>query len=249
MHYDFKDKVALVTGAGSGLGKAMARAFADAGAAMVVSDINAESGAATASEIAEGGGEAVFVQADVRDHDQVEGLISACTHKYGRLDFACNNAGVLHAGALTDEIAPEDWDYLMSVNLRGVWSCMRREIPVMLEQGSGAIVNTASVAGLVGVPRGALYAASKWGVVGLTKSAALEYAGRGLRINAVCPGVADTPMIESTPEEAAQAVNAIPMGRMARPTEIAAAVMWLCSDQSSYVTGHAMVVDGAYSVP
>ena len=249
MHYDFKGKVALVTGAGSGIGKAMAAAFSDAGAALVVSDINAGSGAATASEIGDSGGNAVFVQTDVSDQDQVDTLIKTCTDTYGRLDFACNNAGVLHAGTETAQIAPEDWDHLMSVNLRGVWSCMRREIPVMLEQELGAIVNTASVAGLVGVPGAACYAATKWGVVGLTKSAALDYAGQGLRINAVCPGVADTPMIQGTPVEAAQAVQAIPMGRMARPVEIAPDTLWMCSDQASYVNGHAMVVDGGYSVP
>jgi NAD(P)-dependent dehydrogenase (short-subunit alcohol dehydrogenase family) len=245
-------KVALVTGGASGIGRATALTFAREGAKLVVADLNADGGQQTVHMITENGGEATFVQVDVTSTSAVEAMISKTVETYGRLDCAHNNAGI--AGRIRAPLheCPEDvWDQVLAINLKGVWLCMKYEIIQMLKQGSGAIVNTASIMGLVGSWSGtSAYNASKHGVVGLTKTAALEYARTGIRINAVCPGYIWTPLIEqallSRPEMEEQIITRHPVGRMGRPEEIAEAVVWLCSDAASFVTGHTMTVDGGY---
>ena len=200
--------------------------------------------------ITEKGGEAIFVKTDVSQTVEVQALISKAVKTYGRLDCAHNNAGISGGGrALTAEYPEETWHQVIAVNLTGVWLCMKYEIPQMLHQGSGAIVNTASVAGLIGGRGLAAYVASKHGVVGLTKTAALEYAHQGIRVNCVCPGVIHTPMTArglDDPERRARIIASEPMGRVGTPAEIAEAVVWLCSDVASFVTGHTMTVDGGY---
>jgi NAD(P)-dependent dehydrogenase (short-subunit alcohol dehydrogenase family) len=241
-------KVALVTGAGSGIGRAAALAFAREGANVVVSDVVAEGGNETLRLIEEAGGKGTFVQGDVSIAADAQAIVRAAEEHFGWLDFAFNNAGIEGIQAPTAECTEDNWDRVLAVNLRGIWLCMKYEIPVMLRQGKGAIVNTASVAGLVGFPNIPAYNASKGGVVQLTKTAALEYATQGIRVNAVCPGVIQTPMVDrflgGSAEAEAQFVAMEPVGRMGRPEEIAEAVVWLCSDAASFVTGHAMVVDG-----
>jgi NAD(P)-dependent dehydrogenase (short-subunit alcohol dehydrogenase family) len=243
-----ENKVALVTGAGSGIGKASALAFAREGAKVVVEDISAEDCKETANTIMETGGEATFIRADVSKAVEVEAMVNKTVEIYGRLDCAYNNAGVAVSPRLTPDTVEEDWDHVMNVNLKGVWLCMKYEIPQMLKQGRGAIVNASSMVGLIGLPKRAAYAASKHGVIGLTKVAALEYASAGIRVNAVCPAVVRTPLVEniisSDPEAEAQLLSLIPMQRLATVEEIAEVVVWLCSDASSFVTGHAMLVDG-----
>lgn len=243
-------KVALVTGGGAGIGRATALAFARLGARVTVADINADPAEETARLIRDAGGEALAVAVDVADAEQVESMVARTIETHGRLDFAFNNAGIEGVAAMAHEYTEENWDRLISVNLKGVWLCMRAEIREMLERGGGAIVNCSSIAGLVGFPATPAYTASKHGVVGLTRSAALDYAQRGIRINAVCPGVIDTAMIDrfthGSEEAEAQLVSSEPMGRMGRPEEIADAVIWLCSDGSSFVTGQALAVDGGF---
>jgi len=243
-----ENKVALVTGAGSGIGKASALAFAKEGAKVVVEDIVVDAGEQTANAIIESGGEATFIRADVTSAAEVEAIISKTVELYGRLDCAYNNAGLAVRPRLTTDTAEEDWDRLMNVNLKGVWLCMKYEIPHMLKQGKGAIVNASSMVGLIGLPKRSAYAASKHGVIGLTKVAALEYADAGIRVNAICPAVVRTPLVEniisSDPEAEAQLLSMIPMKRLATLEEIAEVVVWLCSDASSFVTGHAMLADG-----
>ena len=240
--------VALVTGAASGIGRAAAGAFARAGARVVVSDVAANAGEAVAAAIRESEGEAVFVPCDVSKPREVEALVARTVEAFGRLDFAFNNAGIEGETAQTAECTEANWDRVLAVNLKGVWLCMREEIPRMLARGGGAIVNCSSVAGVVGFAGIAAYAAGKHGVIGLTRTAALEYATRGIRVNAVCPGVIRTPMVErftgGEAEAEARLVAFEPRGRMGTPEEVAAAVVWLCSDAASFVTGHAMVVDG-----
>lgn len=242
-------KVALVTGGGSGIGRASALTFAREGAKVVVSDIVVEGGEETVQLIQKAGGEAIFVRTDVSKMAEVEALLNKAVATYGRLDCAHNNAGIEGPGATTTDYPEELWNRVIAINLTGVWFCMKYEIPHMLTHGGGAIVNTASTAGLVGYPRGSAYVASKHGVVGLTKTAALEYAKSGVRVNAVCPGAIDTPMMGRItghrPQRAARMAAAEPVGRMGQPGEIAEAVVWLCSDSASFVTGHAMAVDGA----
>jgi NAD(P)-dependent dehydrogenase (short-subunit alcohol dehydrogenase family) len=244
----FVGKVALVTGGSSGIGRASALAFAREGAKVVVADVTVEGGEETAALIKKTGGEAIFVKADVAKAVEVEALINKTVATYGRLDCAHNNAGIEGPGATTVDYAEEAWDRVIAINLKGVWLCMKYEIPQILKQGVGAIVNTASTAGLVGYPRGSAYVASKHGVAGLTKTAALEYAKTGVRVNAVCPGAIDTPMMgritDHRPQRAARMAAAEPVGRMGQPEEIAEAVVWLCSDSASFVTGLAMAVDG-----
>lgn len=248
-----KDKVALVTGAGSGIGRATSVALAAEGARIVVADVAADGGERTAAMVRDSGGDCVFVRTDVTSAAQVEAMVARAVDEYGRLDCAFNNAGVqleIQRGSITmsADCTEEVFDRTLSVNLKGVWLCMKYEVPRMLEAGGGSIVNTSSAAGLVGIEGQAVYVASKHGVVGLTKSAALEYAGSGVRINAVCPGSTRTPMIDDItgkdPDMESRIASSQPLRRMGTPEEIAAAVVWLCSDASSFVTGHAMSVDG-----
>ncbi|MBW2269102.1 MAG: SDR family oxidoreductase [Deltaproteobacteria bacterium] len=247
----FDGKVALVTGAGSGIGRAIAHAFAGEGASVVVADISAEGGEETVRLIEKEGGRATFVATDVSQQVSVEALVAAAVDTYGRLDYASNNAGIggerqTHAADSRIEV----FDRILAVNLRGVFLCMKYELQQMLEQGGGAIVNTSSTMGLVAHPGCPAYAASKHGIIGLTKSAALAYAKKDIRVNAVCPGNTDTGMLEPVKAGGAWVVEALlestPMRRMADPMEIAQAVIWLCSDAASFCTGHSLVVDGGF---
>jgi NAD(P)-dependent dehydrogenase (short-subunit alcohol dehydrogenase family) len=247
----FGGKVALVTGGASGIGRACARLFAKEGASVVVSDVALEGGQETVRLIEEDGGQASFVEADVSKAAEVEALVGRALEAYSRLDYAFNNAGIEGRMATnTADYPEEDWDRVIAVNLKGVWLCMKHEITQMLRQGGGSIVNNSSVEGLVGLPGTSAYAASKHGVVGLTKTAALEYAQSGIRVNAVCPGLIRTPMVErysrGDAEIEAQFASVEPVGRMGSAEEVAEAVVWLCSEAASFVTGHAMAVDGGY---
>jgi NAD(P)-dependent dehydrogenase (short-subunit alcohol dehydrogenase family) len=248
-------KVALVTGGASGIGRATALTFAREGAKLIIADMHEDGGQQTVHMITEQGGEATFVRTDVTQATAVEALISKAVETYGRLDCAYNNAGISGTGiagthrAQTADYPDERWHQVIAINLTGVWLCMKYEIVQMLTQGGGAIVNTASVAGLVGLPYASAYVASKHGVVGLTKTAALEYAQQGIRVNGVCPGYIATPMTAqgmSDPERMARMIASEPIGRMGQPEEVAEAVVWLCSDAASFVTGHMMTVDGGY---
>jgi NAD(P)-dependent dehydrogenase (short-subunit alcohol dehydrogenase family) len=241
-------KVALVTGGGSGIGRATALVFAREGAKVVVADVVVEGGEETVRLVKQAGGEAVFVKADMAKAADVEAMVKKAVETYGRLDCAHNNAGVEGATGKTADYVEADWDRVIAINLTGVWLCMKYEIAQMLKQGGGAVVNTASDAGLLGVPQMPAYVASKHGVVGLTKTAALEYAKSGIRVNAVCPGVIKTPMVEritgQRPGRAERMAAVEPVGRMGKPEEIAEAVVWLCSEAASFVTGLPMPVDG-----
>jgi NAD(P)-dependent dehydrogenase (short-subunit alcohol dehydrogenase family) len=249
--YDFSGRVALVTGAAAGIGRASALAFAAAGAAVVVADVDHAGGDETVRLAREAGGDARFVPADVASSDSVQRMVDATIAAYGRLDFAHNNAGVAAAQHDVGDLPEAEWDRVQGVMLRGVYLCMKYEIPHLLAVG-GALVNTASGAGLVGYPGQSPYVSSKHGVLGLTKSAALEYGHRGVRVNAVCPGTVRTPMVEAAtrmPGLEEQLVALHPIGRIGTPDEIAQAVLWLCSDGASFVLGHALAVDGGYVVP
>lgn len=241
-------KIALITGGSSGIGRATALAFARRGGKVVIADVDIKGGEETVRMIKEMRGEALFVKTDVSKAAEVEAVINKAVKTYGRLDCAHNNAGIGTLGArpFTAECTEENWDRIISINLKGVWLCMKYEIPQMLKQGGGAIVNTSSVAGLVGLAGASTYAASKHGVIGLTKTAALEYAPKGIRINAVCPGLIHTPLIERISSKGPDFEKARlgPIGRMGTPEEVAEAVVWLCSEAASFVTGHAMAVDG-----
>jgi NAD(P)-dependent dehydrogenase (short-subunit alcohol dehydrogenase family) len=241
-------KIALVTGGGSGIGRATALTFAREGAKVVVADVVVDGGEDTVGQIKAAGGEAMFVKTDVARAAEVDAVVTAAVATYGRLDCAFNNAGVEGMLQTTVEYGEAHWDRVLAINLKGVWLCMKYEIAQMLKQGSGAIVNTASAAGLVGFPHLSAYVASKHGVVGLTKTAALEYAKAGIRVNAVCPGGIRTPMLERAFKMmegfAEAAVATEPVGRLGQPGEIAEAVVWLCSDAASFVTGVPMAVDG-----
>ncbi|MEX1238931.1 MAG: SDR family oxidoreductase [Cyclobacteriaceae bacterium] len=244
----FKNKIAIVTGASFGIGKATAIAFARRGAKVVVADWLEEP--STIKEIEAEGGTAVFVKCDVSKSKDVSELVNKAIKAFGRIDFAVNNAGIEGETAPTHECSEENWDKTININLKGVWLCMKHELTCMLKQGKGAIVNTASVAGLIGFPGLPAYVASKHGIVGLTKTAALENAKTGIRINAVCPGVIRTAMIDritgkdKTVEK--QFENMEPVGRMGEPEEVAEAIVWLCSDSASFITGHALAVDGGW---
>ncbi|WP_298404502.1 SDR family oxidoreductase [uncultured Chloroflexus sp.] len=247
MHPSFAGKVALVTGAASGIGRASALAFAQQGAKVVVADVSVEGGEETVRMIKEIGGDALFIATDVSRSTEVEALIRHTVAHYGRLDIAHNNAAIEGALAPTASYTEEDWDRTINVNLKGTWLCMKYEILQMLHQGGGAIVNTASVVGLVGTMGLPAYCASKGGVIQLTKAAALEYAKAGIRVNAICPGATYTPMLNrllAQPGAETGMLATIPLGRISQPAEVAAAAVWLCSDAASYVTGHVMVVDG-----
>ncbi len=240
------DKVALVTGGAMGIGKTTAQIFAREGARIVVVDIEAGGGEETVRLIKEAGGDALFVKCDVTKAMEVKAAIKKTVDTYGRLDCAFNNAGIGIPGT-TVECSEEDWDRVLDVNLKGVWLCMKYELSQMLIQGGGVIVNTSSAGGLIGTPGIAAYTASKHGVVGLTRTAALEHVTAGIRVNAVCPGSVPTPMLDPVvnhPEMKAMLESKHPMGRFGTTEEIAEAVVWLCSDRASYVTGVAFPVDG-----
>jgi NAD(P)-dependent dehydrogenase (short-subunit alcohol dehydrogenase family) len=244
----FDGKVALVTGAAGGIGRAAALAFGRAGASVVVADLSAEGGQQTADLIREAGGKALFVKTNVAIASEVEAMAAAAVTEYGRIDCAFNNAGIEEEHLPLGESEEAVFDRIMAVNVKGVWLCMKYQIRQMLKQGGGAIVNTASVAGLVGAPTQPIYAASKHAVVGLTKTAAVEYGRAGIRVNSVCPGVINTPMLtralEREPEREKRMRKIHPIGRFGEADEIANAALWLCSDQASFVTGHQLAVDG-----
>ena len=251
MSFSFQHQVALVTGAASGIGLATANAFAHAGAAVAIVDVNAQAARAAAEALVAAGYQAIGLGCDVSDIDQVQAMVKETVATFGRLDAAFNNAGIQNVLAETADASVEDYDRVMSVNLRGVWSCMKFELEHMRRQGSGTIVNCSSLGGLVGGAQRANYHAAKHGVIGLTKSAALEYATRNIRINAVCPGLIWTPMADQMVaagqgDALAGMVKSIPMGRHGRPEEIADAVLWLSSSTSSYVTGQSISVDGGF---
>lgn len=244
----FAGKVALVTGAASGIGRATALAFARAGARVVVADVEEVGGRETVGLVDAAGGDAVFVRADVAREDEVAALVASAVAHFGRLDYAHNNAGIEGEIGRVADCTRDEWDRVLAVNLTGVWLCLKYEILQMLRQGGGAIVNTSSTAGLRGSPAGPAYVASKHGVVGLTRKAARDYATDGIRVNAVCPGVVLTPLLERVfadrPDMEATWRGVHPIGRFGTPEEIAAAVVWLCSEAAGFVTGHAMVIDG-----
>jgi NAD(P)-dependent dehydrogenase (short-subunit alcohol dehydrogenase family) len=252
MNISFENKVALVTGAGSGLGLATAKAFAESGASVVLADANEKAARSAAEELAAQGHKTLAVHCDVADDSQVEHMVELTVAAFGRLDAAYNNAGVQNVPAEAADTTREDFDRVISINLRGVWSCMKFELRQMLKQGSGAIVNCSSIGGLVAGPKRGTYQASKHGVLGLTKSAALDYAARGIRINAVCPGIIHTSMLDTMMATQANALNemlkSVPIGRLGRPEEIASAVLWLCSPAASFMIGHALAVDGGYTI-
>jgi len=251
MNISFEGKVALVTGAASGLGLATAKAFAESGASVALADVNEKATRAAADELTAQGHKAIGIRCDVSDDAQVETMVERTIAAFGRIDAAYNNAGVQNVLAETADTTREDYDRVMGINLRGEWSCMKFELRRMREQGSGAIVNCSSLGGLVGGAERGIYHAAKHGVIGFTKSAALEYAARGIRINAVCPGLIQTPMsdqmVAAGQGDALKAMEkSIPMGRVGRPGEIANVVLWLCSDAASYVTGQSISVDGGF---
>ena len=249
--YDFTGQVALVTGAGSGMGLATARAFADAGAAVVLADVNEAALRTAADGLTAVGHRALGVPCDVSDEDQVAALVERGVATFGRLDMAFNNAGIQAPPSDAADEPADVFDRVNAINLRGVWACMKHELRQMRAQGSGAIVNCSSLGGLVGLPGRAAYHASKHGVIGLTKSAALEYAPRGIRINAICPGTIETPMVAAMIAQGElnvpEAVANQPIGRLGRAEEIATAVLWLCSPGASFVLVVALPVDGGYT--
>lgn len=241
-------KSAFVTGGASGIGQATSLAFAERGARVLVADVDTDGAQETLRLVELGGGEANFVSCDVGDSASVEAAVNRCVELYGRIDCAFNNAGILGDMTLTADCSEENFDRIMRVNLKGIWLSMKYEIPHMLRQGGGVIVNTASNAGMTGTPQLGVYSATKGGVVMLTRSAALEYARSNIRINCVCPGLISTPMVAQQaidyPDAVANFTELEPIGRMGRPEEIAEAVVWLSSDAASFVTGHPMAVDG-----
>ena len=245
---DLADTVTIVTGGSSGIGRAAATRFAEEGSSVVVADVDEEGGQETVDLIEDDGGEATFVAVDVSDADEVEAMVETAVDTYGGLDYAFNNAGIEGKNTPASDQPMENWDRVIGINLTGVFLCMRAQIPTMLDSGGGAIVNTSSVAGVVGFPGLAPYVASKHGVIGLTKTAAVEYSGEGVRVNAICPGVIETPMVDragtDSPEMIEQTIAATPIGRLGEPEEIGDAAVWLCSDDASFVTGEAFVVDG-----
>ncbi|MEX0269612.1 SDR family oxidoreductase [Leptolyngbyaceae cyanobacterium UHCC 1019] len=249
----FTGKVAFVTGAASGIGRATALAFAREGASVVVADVSEPSNQETARLIEELGGQAIAVNCDVTQTEDVKAALDKTIEAFGRLDFAFNNAGIEpKQAAPVAEYDEEEWNRIIDIDLRGVFLCMKHEIPLILKQGRGAIVNTSSGAGVIGIKGSPAYTAAKHGVIGLTKAAALDYASQNIRVNAVCPGYIDTPMMGrftgGTDKGRAKVISEEPVGRMGTPEEIAAAVLWLCSDATAFVIGHALVIDGGQTV-
>jgi NAD(P)-dependent dehydrogenase (short-subunit alcohol dehydrogenase family) len=250
MAHHHGNKVVLITGGASGIGEATAMKFANEGVKVVISDIQEEKGKKLVDRIKQKGGDAIFIRADVSNEDDVRSMIRKVVDQYGRLDYAFNNAGVEGEQSPTHEATMENFNKVMNINVKGVWLCMKYEIEQMLKQGEGgAIVNTASVAGLVGFQGLSHYTASKHAVIGFTRTAALDYGEKGIRVNAVCPGVIDTPMVERAfGEDKDDLAETKPIGRLGQPEEIASAVFFLCSEEASFVHGHPLVIDGGYVV-
>jgi len=252
---DFAGKVAFVTGAASGIGRAAALAFTREGASVVAADVSEQGNQETVRLIEGQGGRALVVRCDVTRAENVKAALDKTIEAFGRLDFAFNNAGIeprKPAPTAEYEEEEEEWNRIIDTNLRGVFLCMKHEIPLILEQGGGAIVNTSSGAGVIGIKGSPAYTAAKHGVIGLTRAAALDYAAQNIRVNAVCPGYIDTPMMSrftgGTLEGRAKVIAEEPVGRMGKPDEIAAAVIWLCSDAAAFMVGHAMMMDGGQTV-
>jgi NAD(P)-dependent dehydrogenase (short-subunit alcohol dehydrogenase family) len=248
MSTDFSGKTVLVTGGGYGIGRAASLEFSSRGAGVVVADLDEERGNESVHLIKKTGRDAIFVKTDVSKEEDVRVLVEKAIEKFGRLDCAFNNAGIHKVFVSTTDFMESDWNEMININLKSVWLCMKYEIPQMLKQGKGAIVNTSSAAGLIAAPSNPAYPASKHGVIGLTKSAAVEYARKGIRVNAVCPGPTRTGMHDSLVAAAPDIIEMmhekVPMGRIAEPEEVAFAAVWLCSDEASFITGHALPVDG-----
>jgi len=251
MNISFENQVALVTGAGAGMGLAAAKAFAAAGAAVTLADLNEEAARSAAEQLVAGGHKAIGIRCNVVNEAEVAAMVEQTVKTFGRLDAAYNNAGVQSPVMDLADVSREEYDRVMDINMRGVWNCMKHELRQMREQKSGAIVNCSSIGGIIGLPGRATYHATKHGVIGLTKSAALEYAARGIRINAICPGTINTPMVAkmlaNEPESMKEILKEQPIGRLGQPEEIASAVLWLCSSGASFVIGHALVVDGGFT--
>ncbi|APT59996.1 oxidoreductase [Roseomonas gilardii] len=251
MTLSFHDKVALVTGGSSGMGLATVRAFAEAGAAVALADRDEGALGAAVEHLKGSGFQVLGVTCDVTDEEQVADAVERTVAAFGRLDAAYNNAGIQSPAREIADVGNDEYERVMAVNLRGIWNCMKHELRQMRTQGSGAIVNCSSIGGLIGLPGRAAYHASKHGVIGMTKSAALEYAAKGIRINAVCPGTVETPMVAEMLAQEPEAMKEImrdqPIGRLGRPEEIASAVLWLCGPGASFVIGHALAVDGGFT--
>lgn len=250
MDYNLKNKVVIVTGAASGIGMASAMAFAKVGATVIVADVQVAKGEEVVSKILSEDGKAFFIKCNVEDELDIKNMVTSTTKKFGHLDYAFNNAGVEGDTLDTINCTNENWNRVININLRGVWWCLKYQIQEMLKNGGGSIVNTSSIAGLVGFTGIPAYTASKHAIIGLTKSAALEFANKNIRVNAICPGVIQTPMIDRFTKGDDKAIKDLtegaPMERLGNPDEVAQAALWLCSDASSFVTGHSLVVDGGW---
>jgi NAD(P)-dependent dehydrogenase (short-subunit alcohol dehydrogenase family) len=252
MNENMDGKVVIITGAGSGMGEATARMFAREGAYVIIADINESASRTVVESITKKGQEAIAVHCDVSDEQQVKAMVKKAVVTYGKLDAAFNNAGIMTPSIDTADLEIEVFDQIISVNLRGLWLCMKYELIQMRKQGKGAIVNSSSIAGLMGAPGRSAYAAAKHGVIGLTRSVGAEYAAKGIRVNAVCPGTIDTPMVHDMVQSGdlneEEAIKAMPINRLANADEVASTVLWLCSDASSFVIGQAIAVDGGYTI-